>query len=276
MVTVKKIALLAGLVILAVLLAGCGKAKTPENPGVQVGSEWTYNVLFYKYIGDITDTSNITDNTTWTYTLAEFNVMPPDLTPCPPAPDAVTCSQILINHTVSGTAPIRTPTTAPNFIYYHNSTQWVSSNSSDGMLDQLQYWALDGIIFGINLRQEWAYHNYTLVSGTNIGIPYTVGNSWLYNVTSQANMGGVVPGSGQCAGTTFNFPYLAEVVAANLTVTVPAGTFTDVIQIDNYCDWNLDGVFERGNVTVSELWAESSGLTTSGLMAHREDQVAST
>ena len=130
---------------------------------------------------------------------------------------------------------------------------WFSSNPADGMLGQLQYWSLDGSMSGGWIRVEWEFRDYTLTGGSNIGRPYAVGNNWTYEEFMIGNIGGAGPGQGTC-GVSFTWNWYAEVVAANVTVTVPAGTFTDVFQIDYYVDWNADAIFDKsGNPLTDEL-----------------------
>jgi hypothetical protein len=65
--------------------------------------------------------------------------------------------------------------------------------------------------------------DYTAVSGT-AGYPYAAGDKWTYNSTGNAEV------LGDCISETATTPHTVEVVAVDVSVTVPAGTFTDCVE----------------------------------------------
>ena len=71
---------------------------------------------------------------------------------------------------------------------------------------------------------EIANIDYTAVSGT-IGYPYAAGDKWTFNSVGNAEI------LGDCISETTTTLHTVEVVAVDVSVTVPAGTFTDCVEM---------------------------------------------
>jgi hypothetical protein len=80
---------------------------------------------------------------------------------------------------------------------------------------------------GQQLTSVVAGTNYTLTDGTNIGMPFTVGSAWTYDVTGEAV---------SVAGSLSTRNLTAVVEANNQSVTLADGTRTvnDCVQVSNY------------------------------------------
>ncbi len=80
---------------------------------------------------------------------------------------------------------------------------------------------------GQQLTSVVAGTNYTLTAGTNIGMPFTAGSTWTYDMTSEVI---AIPGSLSTRNLT------AVVEADNQSVTLADGTTTvnDCVQVNNY------------------------------------------
>jgi hypothetical protein len=89
------------------------------------------------------------------------------------------------------------------------------------------YVYMPGDTAGTPLDIEQANEAYTLISGSHIGRPYEVGQSWSYDAHNIAGVMGSMCMSEAHVITT------VSVVAENQTVTVPAGTFTDCFEIQS-------------------------------------------
>ena len=221
---------------------------------LQPGTYWVYDVDETATGVGCVDPPVVQELNTWTKTLAQLDVIPSDSSLARAGPDPVLCNR---SEWAYSQCTSRKPSNCPGVIHYLNSTAY--SSVADGTTC---YRTLDGWIFlpcgagATNLRNEWGNHNYTLTSlSGNIGEPYTLGSQWEYRIFS----GAVVSGAPLSPWT---WMFLAEVVAQNVSVTVPAGTFTDCFQIDTICDWGttvgginvgpVDGVYDPAELTITE------------------------
>ena len=166
----------------------------PITIGTMVpGSNWVHEVSFFDAPGQPV---RYTDVSTWTSVLMALGVSAVDSSPCPPVPMTPPnmCAQIDVDHGNMGVGPTgvpqRSPTSCPAPLTYDVTTLWASFIHGG----EQSYRYIDAWLFMGPLRQEWAYQNYALVSGTNIGKPYVVGNSWTYDVYSAA-LPGYYPGA---------------------------------------------------------------------------------
>ena len=73
---------------------------------------------------------------------------------------------------------------------------------------------------------EQANEAYTLLSGSHIGLPYELGQSWTYDAHVIPTLFGICYPPSEAHALT-----LVTVVSANQTITVPAGTFNDCFEI---------------------------------------------
>jgi hypothetical protein len=229
-----------------------------------VGSTWNWKSSFAN-----TTPYVLREQSYWTYTMGATGVVPADASKCIPAPPALVCARIDVVHnqgnvtpptdptpnTPGGaSSPWRKPSNCPFLLYYYNTTVWPSINPADGQLGELVYRSTDIYMPPVDgNRNAWIYSAYAPVSGW-VGQPYAVGNSWNYHIHSGACAGDTYPHGPACTClSTWDWDYLVKVVAANVMVTVPAGTFP-CYQIETYCDWNVDAVFDQsGNPATDEL-----------------------
>jgi hypothetical protein len=161
---------------------------------------------------------------TWmtTHLLELVPVIPDMLTECstvpvPPGP----ANHTVIDPSMGGLMP---PVRALPGTPYSMATMAIDAWSSPGN-GTSQYVYLQAMLLGIiPLEVEVGYHTYVLTGGTNIGQPYTVGSSWTY--ISETEAYAALACSGYALATIS-----VSVVAGNVSVMVPAGTFADCFQI---------------------------------------------
>jgi hypothetical protein len=203
--------------------AGPGPSPTPppdgEGPGV--GSTWEYVV---DYVG-----GPFTDETDhpWTTTLVEKGVAPKSDFVCVTADATVSCDLYQIDTHADGACPPN-PTLPKRPMAGFTIVPIGVSSWQDG--DNLTSAALVAPVcmtapmpLGL-VNGEIVSIDYTAVSGT-IGYPYAMGDKWTYNQVGNAEI------LGDCISETSTTPHTVEVVAADVSVTVPAGTFTDCFEI---------------------------------------------
>lgn len=195
------------------------------EPEVGVGSYWIYNVHYEN------SAKNYTDDSLVAVKLEQINMTPWRMSPCDTPPlttpvPAVSSNLITIDYRYGGTTPLRYPLTPPGHDCYLYS-EYRFASVADGTT-QYCHTTGDLKLLGASFQIDFGYTDYTLLSGSNIGLPYTVGNSWSYHVSRQAYTG--APFSFCCQHVEYN--QTVNVTAANETVTVPAGTFTDCFVIE--------------------------------------------
>ncbi len=178
-------------------------------------STWIYNITYVRTTPD-----PYTENSTRKVTLVEFDVTPTHLANSTVAIPEVTCNHLFLDYRFGNTTPSRWNPGSPFTVNQYSKDSFVSTANGTQV-----YEYVTGLAVGAPLEVELVYHNYTLLSGSNIGLPYAVNSSWSYNVTTEPSVGGQSFGA-----TTENFT--ATVTAENQEVTVPAGTFDDCVQIE--------------------------------------------
>jgi len=165
----------------------------------------------------------ILEDTVMTTHLLELNVAISDMltectqVPVPPGP----ANHAAIDPSMGGLLP---PVRALPGTPYSMATMTIDAWSSptDGTA---QYVYLTAMLLGIiPMEVEVGYHTYTLTGGANIGEPYTVGSSWTYISETDAYA------ASACSGYALA-TISVSVVAGNVSVMVPAGTFNDCFQI---------------------------------------------
>jgi PKD repeat protein len=212
---------------------------TPASPG------WIYEVS-YTEPDILLEARGYPDPmvTTCQVMLAETEVMPQDMAPAAsvvPVPQVLS-SRLEYDYDYGGEAPVRfhggmTSTSVLRQV-------WLSSDEGVEVYSSEQDSDTDPTaipVFGIT--------DYTLLSGSNIGKPYAVGNSWSYNWSHQVfvRMGTIfVPVA------TESFTMRETVTAENQSVTVAAGTFDDCFVIERENDYG------EGYVVVTTTWYSPS------------------
>jgi hypothetical protein len=228
------------------------------NVGVTIPpTTWVYNSTFSGTGGPYSDAS------VWTYTPTGWTGLPVDQVVCPlPVPNPHMAAEVHVDHGNAGAGPAgvpqRKPSNAPQPITYNYTRAYPSINPIDGYVGELVYRWLNGWIFGTWLINEWAYLNYA-TNSTHIGKPYYVGQAWTYEIFSQA-----APGGGPLS--PWHWWYEDVVVATGMSMAsndvdpgpaIVPGTLTDVTQIDTYCDWNMNCVFEVNELTNSRWYSDT-------------------
>ncbi len=191
-----------------------------EGPGV--GSTW-------EYLNDYTDGPWVDEfDHPYTTTLAEKGVIPPTFL-CVPAPDQISCNRYETDTHADGACPPN-PTKPKRPLSGYTIVpigvdRWENPDNLTQaaliapvcMTAPLPLGLIDGTI---------TMSDYTAVSGT-IGYPYAMGDKWTYNYNGNAEILGdcLEPAPGTTTVRT------DEVVAVDVSVTVPAGTFTDCVEI---------------------------------------------
>jgi PKD repeat protein len=206
-----------------------------------VAPEWTYEVS-YTEPDILLEARGYPDPlvTTCQVMLLETDVVPQDMAPAAsvvPVPQVLS-SLLEYDLDYGGEAPVRfhggMPSTSVQRLVWLSSTEGVEVYSSEQDSDT-DPTAIP--VFGST--------DYTLLSGSNIGKPYAVGNSWSYTWSHQvfAKMGTVfVPVA------TASFTMRETVTAENESVTVAAGTFDDCFVIERENDYG------EGYVVVTTTW----------------------
>jgi hypothetical protein len=162
------------------------------------------------------------DTVMTTHLLELVEVIPDMLTECstvpvPPGP----ANHAVIDPSMGGLLP---PVRALPGTPYSMATMTIDAWSSPTN-GTAQYVYLTAMLLGIiPMEVEVGYHTYVLTGGTNIGEPYAAGNSWTYISETEAYA------AGACSGYALA-TISVSVVAGNVSVTVPLGTFADCFQI---------------------------------------------
>jgi len=166
----------------------------------------------------------VLEDTVMTTHLVQLNVAISDmLTECtqvtvPPGP----ADHAVIDPSMGGLLPpVRALPGTPYSMATMTIDAWASPSNGTS-----EYVYLTAMLLGIfPMEVEVGYHTYILTGGTNIGEPYAVGNSWTYIAETEA-YALAPPCTGYSAVTI-----TVSVVAGNVSVTVPKGTFADCFQI---------------------------------------------
>jgi hypothetical protein len=127
------------------------------------------------------------------------------------------------NEVVSDAVPRRQIPEYGTWPFLHSSSMFASK--ADGT-PQYEYLEGDMLSSPSDYEVQFGYTDYQLLSGTNIGMPYALGNSWSCNVERYSYLSGI------SWEDTVNWIQTFTVTAENQTVTVPAGTFTDCFVIE--------------------------------------------
>ena len=216
------------LLTLAFASAGCGrKADTCANhskpsdtttthrtpvgcPGI--GSQWVYTVTY----SDPKD--NCYNNTTRTWTVESLNVTPKEPKDASVKPASIPCVEAYVDF--------------GNAVRYFPPGIEVTLQSVDSWYDAVNMVTVYGVekislSGGQQLTSVVAGTNYTLTAGANIGMPFTVGSTWTYDVTGEAI---------SIAGSLSTRNHTAVVEANNQSVTLADGTTTvnDCVQVNTY------------------------------------------
>ncbi len=198
-------------------------AAPPGPPGAPgVGSTWEFLV-------DYDDGKGYTEvDHPYTLTLTEVNVTPTPGVCVPPA--GVTIVYPLSNHYVMDSHPDGAcpGATVPKRVAPTATLMFMGIDLWQNVTDKTVVWVTTPICItaptplGL-LNVEVAYTDYTAVSGT-VGYPYAVGDKWTYTRYEDAEV------AGDCIAPKTK-TFTVEVVEVDETVTVPAGTFTDCVEI---------------------------------------------
>jgi hypothetical protein len=145
-----------------------------------------------------------------------------------------------MNHKYSEETPQCFPVGAPHTALLQTTDLFIST--VDGTIQYANRRRLAG---QLPLQREISYSNYKLESGSNIGQPYEVGNSWSYTLCDE-----IFDVNGSVRQGTWH--WTANVKAAGETVEVPAGKFTDCFVIEHRIS-DTHGVV-RGTIII-EWWS---------------------
>ena len=161
---------------------------------------------------------NCYNNTTRTWAVEALNVTPAEPAGASVTPTSIPCIKV---HGEFGNAVRYFP---PGF---EDTLQSVDSWYS--MVNMVTVYGVEkmSLAGGQKLTAVVAGINYTLTAGANIGMPFTVGSTWTYDITSE-----VIDIPGNLSTRTLT----AVVEANNQSVTLADGTRTidDCVQVNNY------------------------------------------
>ena len=202
--------------------AGPGPSPTPppdgEGPGV--GSTWEYVV---DYVGG--PFADEIDHP-YTMTLVEKGVTAKSDYVCVTADTTVSCNLYETDTHPDGACPPNPTKPKRPMAGFTMVPYTVSSWSNADTLMPVAIWAPVCMTAPMPLglvNGEIVNVDYAAVSGT-IGYPFAVGDKWTYNSVGNAEI------LGDCISETATTPHTVEVVAVDVSVTVPAGTFDDCVE----------------------------------------------
>ena len=200
--------------------AGPGPTPTPTpGAGAGVGSTWEY-LVDYPPEGEV--------DHPYTTTLVEKGVMPSaDLALCLGVVPQISCNLYETDTHADGACPPNpTKPKRPKSGYTMipiGIELWENAGNGTPVAMIAPVCITAPMPLGL-LNGVITVTDYTAVSGT-IGSPYAVGDKWTNNNNTNAEL------LGECLGETGTVAHTVEVVALGVSVTVPAGTFTDCVQL---------------------------------------------
>jgi hypothetical protein len=186
-------------------------ATSMTYPGI--GSQWTYTVTYSDPI------DNCYNNSTQIWTVEALNITPTKPKGASITPDSISCIKL---HGDYGNE-VRYSTWGYEYTI-QSFDEWEST------LNKVTVYGVENMspVGGQQLTEALAFSDYTLIGGTNIGVPLTVGSSWKCDIASEII--GLAGSAAKGAGPT------AVVEANNQSVTLADGvtTLNDCVQVNYY------------------------------------------